>query len=109
MSDLGLPFQGPIPIAEDNAATCIIAHSGKVTRNVRHVATQTLTLQSLVPSEVAVFNSIGTDNNCADHFTKPLPYPAFRNHIVAMMGIRFLTQAHAILTAKRNAEELLNG
>jgi hypothetical protein len=29
MSDLGLPFQGPIPIGEDNAATRIIAHSGK--------------------------------------------------------------------------------
>jgi hypothetical protein len=34
MSDLGLPFQGPIPIAEDNAATHIIAHSEKITRNV---------------------------------------------------------------------------
>jgi hypothetical protein len=109
MSDLGLPFQGPIPIAEDNAATRIIAHSGKVTRNVRHVAIQTLALQSLVRNEIAVFNAIGTDNNRADHFTKPLPYPAFRNHIVSMMGIRFLTQAHAILTAKRNAEEILNG
>jgi hypothetical protein len=110
MSNLGLPFQGPIPIAEDNAATRIIAHSGKVTRNVRHVAIQTLPLQSLVRNEVAVFNSIGTEHNRADYFTKPLPYPAFRNHhIVAMMGIRFLTQAHAILTAKRNAEELLNG
>jgi hypothetical protein len=48
MSDLGLPFQGPIPIAEDIAATRIIAHSGKVTRNIRHVAIQTLALQSLV-------------------------------------------------------------
>jgi hypothetical protein len=33
MSDLGLPFQGPIPIAEDNAATRIIAHSGKTYHN----------------------------------------------------------------------------
>jgi hypothetical protein len=46
MSDLGLPFQGPIPIAEDNAATRIIAHSGKIMRNVRHVAIKTLALQS---------------------------------------------------------------
>jgi hypothetical protein len=34
MSDLGLPFQGPIPIAEDNAAKRIITHAGKITRNV---------------------------------------------------------------------------
>jgi hypothetical protein len=30
MSDLGLPFPGPMPIAEDNAATRIIAHLGKI-------------------------------------------------------------------------------
>jgi hypothetical protein len=29
MNDMGLPFLGPIPIAEDNAVTRIIAHSGK--------------------------------------------------------------------------------
>jgi hypothetical protein len=38
MNNTGLPFLGPIPIAKDNASTRIIAHSGKVTRNVRHVA-----------------------------------------------------------------------
>jgi hypothetical protein len=34
MSNLGLPFQGPIPIAKDNVATRIIAHAGEITRNV---------------------------------------------------------------------------
>jgi hypothetical protein len=55
MSDLGLPFQGPIPIAEDNAATRIIAHAGKITRNVRHVAIKALGLQGLVRNGIAVF------------------------------------------------------
>jgi hypothetical protein len=110
MNDMGLPFLGPIPIAEDNAATRIIAHSGKITRNVRHLAIKTLVaLQGLVRNEIAVFNAIGTDNNRSDHFTKPLPYPAFRNHILAIMGMRFLTQAHAVLTMQRNREEFKNG
>ena len=109
MSDLGLPFQGLIPIAEDNAATRIIAHSGKITRNVRHVAIKTLALQGLVRNEIAIFNSIGTANNRSDHFTKPLPYPPFRDHITFMMGIRFLTRLHALLTEKRNREETENG
>jgi hypothetical protein len=65
------------PIAEDNAATRIIAHSGKITRNVWHVAIKTLALQALVRNKTAVFNAIGTANNRADHFTKPLPLPAF--------------------------------
>jgi hypothetical protein len=109
MKDMGLPFLGPIPIAEDSAATRIIAHSGKVTRNVRHVAIKTLALQGLVRNEIAVFYAIGTENNWSDHFTKPLPYSALRNHVLAMMGMRFLTQAHAILTLKRNQEEIENG
>jgi hypothetical protein len=109
MNDMGLPFLGPILVAEDNAATRIIAHSGKVTRNVCHVAIKTLALHGLVWNEIAVFNAIGTDNNRSDHFTKPLPYPAFRNHVLAVMGIRFLTQAHTILTLKWNQEEIENG
>ena len=109
MSDLGLPFQGPIPIAEDNAVTRIIAHSGKITRNVRHVAIKTLALQGLVRNEIAIFNSIGTANNRSDHFTKPLPYPPFRDHVTFMMGVRFLTRLHALLTEKRNREETENG
>jgi hypothetical protein len=40
---------------------------------------------------------------------KPIPYLAFRNHVLAMMGMPFLTQAHAILTLKRNQEEIENG
>jgi hypothetical protein len=105
MSDLGVPFHGPIPIAEDNSATRIIAHSGKITRNVRHVAIKTLALQALVRNKIAIFNAIGTANNRADHFTKPLAYIAFKLHIVAMMGLRFITKIHAALTAKRNQEE----
>jgi hypothetical protein len=109
MRDLGLPFQGPIPIAEDNAATRIIAHSGKITRNVRHIAIKTLALQGLVRNKIAVFNSIGTVNNRSDHFTKPLPFPAFRSHVVYMMGVRFIDKAHALVTRLRNKAEFENG
>ena len=105
MSDIGLPFQSPIPIAEDNSATRIIAHSGKVTRNVRHVAIKTLALQGLVRNKIAIFNAIGTAYNRADHFTKPLALIAFRDHITMMMGLRFLTKLHAALTAERNRED----
>jgi hypothetical protein len=48
MDDLGLLFEAPIPTAEDNAATQIKAHTGKVTRNTRHIELQTLSLQALV-------------------------------------------------------------
>jgi hypothetical protein len=48
MDALGLPFEAPIPAVEDNSATRIIAHTGKVTRNTRHIALKTLSLQALV-------------------------------------------------------------
>jgi hypothetical protein len=38
MMDLGIPYTGPITIGEDNSATRMIAHGGKMSRNVRHVA-----------------------------------------------------------------------
>jgi hypothetical protein len=34
MKDLGIPFEGDVPLAEDNAATRLIAHAGKVTGNM---------------------------------------------------------------------------
>jgi hypothetical protein len=80
-----------------------------IPKEISAIAIKTLALQGLLRNEIAVFNAIGTENNRSDHFTKPLPYPAFRNHVLAMMGMRFLTQAHAILTVKRNQEEIENG
>ncbi len=77
MQDLGIPFDGPIPVAEDNAATRIIAHTGKLTRNIRHIALKTLSLQALVRERLALFRAVGSAQNKADHFTKCLALPAF--------------------------------
>jgi hypothetical protein len=55
MDNLGLAFDGPIPVAEDNAATRIIAHTGKLTCNVRHIALKMISLQTLVRERIAMF------------------------------------------------------
>jgi hypothetical protein len=100
MDDLGLAFDGPVPVAEDNSATRIIAHTGKLTRNTRHIALKTLSLQKLVRERIAQFRAIGSVNNRADHFTKALPFPAFSDHCCSMMGLRFITAIHAAATAR---------
>jgi hypothetical protein len=100
MDDLGIAFDGPIPVAEDNAATRIIAHTGKLTRNVRHIALKTISLQALVRERLAMFCAIGSANNRADHFTKSLPLPAHREHCCKLMGLRFLTARHAAAVAR---------
>jgi hypothetical protein len=48
MDYLGHAFDGLIPITEDNAATRIIAHTGKLTRDVQHIALKKMYLQTLV-------------------------------------------------------------
>ena len=58
MEDIGLPFDGPIPVAEDNSATRIIAHTGKITRNVHHIALETISLQALVRECIALFCAV---------------------------------------------------
>mgnify|MGYP000361726594 CR=1 FL=1 len=101
MEDIGLPFDGPVPVAEDNSATRIIAHTGKITRNVRHIVLKTLSLQALVRERIALFRAVGSAQNKADHFTKALPLPAFRDHCPYLMGLRFITAKHAAVVAKR--------
>jgi hypothetical protein len=95
MEDIGLPFEAPIPSAEDNSATRIIAHTGKITRNTRHIALKILSLQALVRERITMFRAVGSANNRSDHFTKALPFPAFSKHCPKMMGLRFLTTQHA--------------
>ncbi len=98
MEDIGLPFDGSIPVAEDNSATPIIAHTGKITRNVQHIALKTLSLQALVCKCIALFRAVGFAHNKADHFTKALALPAFRKHCPYLMGLQFLTVHHAAIT-----------
>jgi hypothetical protein len=105
MDDLGLPFESPIPVAEDNTTTRIIAHTGKVTRNTRHIALRTLSLQALVRELIAMFRAVRSTNNRSDHFTKALPFPAFSEHCPKMMGLRFLTARHAAEYAKLRSIE----
>jgi hypothetical protein len=95
MEDIGLPFEPPIPSAEDNSATRIIAHTGKITRNTRHIALKTLSLQALVRERITMFRAVSSANNRSDLFMKVLPFLAFSEHCPKMMGLRFLTTQHA--------------
>jgi hypothetical protein len=104
MDDIGLPFEAPIPAAKDNAATQIIAHTGKITRNTRHIALKTLSLQALVREQITMFRAVGSANNQSDHFTKALPFPALSEHCPKMMGLRFLTQQHAAEFARLHSQ-----
>jgi hypothetical protein len=61
MQDLGVPFDaGPIPVAENNAATHIMAYTGKGTRNIGHIDFKTLSLQALVCECLALLCTIGS-------------------------------------------------
>lgn len=40
MEDLGIPYQGPIAIAEDNRARHLASNDGQISKRTRHTATQ---------------------------------------------------------------------
>jgi hypothetical protein len=105
MQDIGLLSDGPIPVAEDKAATRIIAHAGKTTKNVQHVSIQTLNLQHWVRNLIVYFRQVETAKNQSDHFTKALPLAALREHCSTMMGLRFITKQHAELVKKCRSQE----
>jgi hypothetical protein len=103
MADMGIPFTDPIPIEEDNEATRIIRHAGKLTRNVRHIAIQTTELQSMIKLRLMALHGVGSADNKADHCTKLLAAAAFILHTAALlMGICFITAHHAAVIARRN-------
>ncbi len=88
MDDIGLPYNGPIFINEDNAAAQTIAHAGKITPNVCHIATKTNALQEQVWFGQVSFGSVST--NLADQFTKPLTSKVHLLHGSSMMGLAFI-------------------
>ncbi len=78
MDDLGFTYSDAIFVGEDNTAAKMIAHAGKLTRNVRHIATKTMALQEHVRHERVIFGFLVTSKlNCADHFTKALLHQLF--------------------------------
>lgn len=99
LADLGFPYEDAIPIGEDNRAAQTIAHAGKLTRNVRHIATKTAALQEQVVFGRCAFTQVATDDNRSDHFTKALPIVPHRAHNSWMMGLRFIDAAHRAATA----------
>ncbi len=98
LEDIGLSCDQPIFIGEDNLALKTIAHAGKLTCTVRHIATKTSALQEQVRFWLVVFGSVSTTNNLADHFTKPLPFKSHRSHCQTIMGLGFIDQAHCRAT-----------
>ena len=97
MEDISLPYHAPVPIGEDNSAAQIIAHAGKLTRNVRHIATKMQTLQEHVRHAHVSFHRFSSTCNLADHFTKALPFATLRAHCMTMMGYAFIDHLHQAL------------
>jgi hypothetical protein len=106
LEDFGVPIMDPVPMGKDNEATRVIAHAGKLTRNVQRIAIQTTELQSMVRLGIMALLRVDSEDNCADHFTKLLAAMAFIQHTSSMMGLRFITaHHHAATIACRNMEK----
>ena len=102
MEDLGIPYRGPIHIAEDNRATQLAAKSGKISKRTRHIATQQAALQTFTRTEQVFYYLVKGSENPSDHLTKLLGLQGVSKHAGYLMGLRFLTKTHNELTKLRN-------
>ena len=102
MEDLGIPYNGPIHIAEDNRATQLADNSGKISKRTRHIATQQAALQTFTRAEQVFYYLVKGTENPSDHLTKLLGLQGVSKHAGYLMGLRFLTKEHNELTKLRN-------
>ena len=102
MEDLGIPYNGPIHIAEDNRATQLAANSGKISKRTRHIVTQQAALQTFTRSEQVYYYLVKGTENPSDHLTKLLALQGVLKHAGYLMSLRFLTPEHNELTKLRN-------
>ena len=91
---MSLLYHAPVPTGEDNSAAQIIAHAGKLTHNVRHIATKTQALKEHVRHAHVSFHRVSSACNLADHFTKALFFATLRAHCMTMMGYAFIDHLH---------------
>ena len=82
---------------EDNFAAQIIAHAGKLTYNVCHIATKTKALKEHVRHAHVSFHRVSSACNLADHFTKALTFATLRAHCMTIMGYAFIDHLHGAL------------
>ena len=80
MEDLGIPYDGPIAIAEDNRTTHIAANAGQISKRTRHIATQQAGLQSFTQDGHVKYYLIPGPDNKSDHLTKLLPLSGVLKH-----------------------------
>ena len=102
MEDLGIPFKGPTPCAEDNRATQLAANAGKVQKQARHIAVKQSGLQDMTNQREVHYYLVKGESQHADILTKLVPHDAVLKHSNALNGSKFLTGEHMKAIAARN-------
>ena len=73
MEDMFISYHNTYPVGEDNSVAQIIAHAGKLTPNICHIATKKQALQEHVHHHQVSFHRVSPAHNKADNFIKALP------------------------------------
>ena len=96
LTEIGLRAPGPIELATDNTAARDLAYNPEHHEKTKHIERRHFYVRELVESGEMVVPYVGTADNLADFFTKPLPAQQFfpmRNAI--MNHTRVPSEVHA--------------
>ena len=87
LEELGLPSTGPVEMAMDNQSAIAISYNPEHHSRCKHIARRHFFVRECVENMQLRVPFVGTADNQADFFTKPLPLAAFNKHKRALMHI----------------------
>ena len=82
----GYPCNHPIPVLCDNLSTILLSENNTTSKRMKHIATRIAFLREAVESKKIMLIHVGTHEQLADIFTKPLSAASF--HPLREMMIR---------------------
>ena len=88
LGELGYPQDEPSVIMEDNNGCISFAKNGTHHQATKHIALRFYWLRERVASNEIVFEKVGTHDNTADIFTKPLARIPFEKHAQSLLNAK---------------------
>ena len=80
LQDIGREIKGPTVLFEDNQAAIYFAQNEGTPARMKHIDVREYFVRDHVLAGDVLLAKIGSADNCADLFTKPMPKEGFSKH-----------------------------
>jgi len=85
LNELGVDMKLPTRMKGDNLAAIMLSRNPMFHKRTKHIIVKIAYMQEMVKESVTLWEHIGTNDNIADMFTKPLPRLKFLEMVKKLM------------------------